>query len=147
MTDDDALLATLGDDPGLVVEVAVGHEGWRHGEITLVVDGGDVVNVRQRRSGREREWQGRLEPERLHTLGNRLAELGREPTAPRAGAVDPDDDPVRLIVRRDGAKLRESQLRHSQRFRDPSLDGVLTAWQQAVEDVTAGELPYGADGA
>jgi hypothetical protein len=98
MTDDDASLSTLGDDPGLVVEVAVGHEGWRHGEITLVVDGGDVVSVRQRRSGRKREWQGRLDSEQLHALGDRLAELGREPVAPRAEAIDPDDDPIRLIV-------------------------------------------------
>ena len=144
---DDAILSTLGDDPGLVVEVAVGHEGWRHGEITLVVDGGHVVNVRQRRSGREREWQGRLGPEQLHALGDRLAQLGREPTAARAEAIDPDDDPVRLVVRRDGETVRETQLRHSQRFRDPPLDGVLRAWREAVEDVTAGELPYGADDA
>ena len=144
---DDAILSTLGDDPGLVVEVAVGHEGWRHGEITLVVDGGDVVNVRQRRSGREREWQGRLDAEQLQALGDRLAELSRDPPAVHAEAIDPDDDPVRLVVRRNGATVRESQLRHSQRFRDPPLDGVLRAWQEAVEDVTAGELPYGADDA
>lgn len=145
MADEDTILSRLGDDPGVVVEVAVGHEGWRHGEITLVVDGAAVVNVRQRRSGREREWQGRLGPDQLHELGDRLAELNRDPIAARAGATDPDDDPVRLIVRRDGATVRESQLRHSQRFRDPPLDDVLRAWQQAVADVTAGELPYGAD--
>ncbi len=60
--------------------------------------------------------------------------------------MDPDDDPVRLTVRRDGATVHEASLRHSQRFEDADLDRVLAQWEQVVGEVTAGELPYGAAG-
>jgi hypothetical protein len=143
MAADGDLLSTLGDDPNLVVEVAVGHEGWRHGEITLALGGGADVNVRRRRSGEEREWRASLGPDRTRALGERLADLGRAGIAPNAETVDPDDEPVRLTVRRDGATVYEAFLRHSQRFESPDLDGVLAQWEQVVGEVSDGELPYG----
>lgn len=139
------LLSMLGEDPGLVVELAVGHEGWRYGEITLELGAEDVANVRRRRSGHEREWEGRLEHDRVRALGRGLSDLELERIAAQRDSTEPDDDPVRLTVRREGAVVQETVLRHSHRFDDPRLDAVLDQWQRAVEDVTAGELPYGAE--
>ena len=139
------LLSAFGDDPSLAVEVAVGHEGWRYGEIMLAVGAKAVVDVRQMRSGEEREWQAPVEPDRVRALGRRLAELGLDTLAPPSVVRDPDDDPVRVTVRRHGAAVQETRFRYSQRFDDPRLDAVLDEWQQVVEDVTAGQLPYGAD--
>jgi hypothetical protein len=143
MAGDGDLLSTLGDDPSLVVEVAVGHEGWRYGEITLELGGGAEANVRRRRSGEEREWHAALGPDQVRALGRRLADLSVDDIAPKAGSVDPDDEPVRLTVRRDGTTAHQVFLRHSQRFEDADLDGVLAQWEQLVGDVTDGELPYG----
>ena len=103
------------------------------------------ADVRQRRSGEEREWHGPVEPERVRALGRRLSELGLDEAPGPRDTVDPDDDPVRLTLRRDGAAVQGALLRHSQRFDDPRLDAVLDEWQQVVEEVTAGELPYGAE--
>jgi len=137
------LLSALGDDPSIAVEVAVGHEGWRYGEITLAVGAETGALVRQRRTGEEREWRAPLEPARVRALGRRLADLDLAETAPGSGARDPDDEPVRLTFRRDGTPVEQALVRHSRRFDDPSLDAVLEEWQQTVELVTAGELPYG----
>lgn len=137
------LLSALGDDPSIAVEVAVGHDGWRYGEITLAVGAEAGVLVRQTRSGEEREWRAPLEPGRVRALGRRLADLAE--TAPTSGARDPDDEPVRLTLRRGGTPVERAELRHSRRFDDPCLDAVLDEWQQTVEVVTDGALPYGLD--
>jgi hypothetical protein len=92
-------------------------------------------------------WRASLGPDRTRALGERLADLGRAGIAPNAETVDPDDEPVRLTVRRDGATVYEAFLRHSQRFESPDLDGVLAQWEQVVGEVSDGELPYGPENA
>jgi hypothetical protein len=121
----------LSDAP-VVVEIAVGREHFRTGVVTLAVRSDGAMECVQERAGRRRAWSGRLAPERvamLHPIG----------LAPHVGDRDPDDDPVQITTA--AGVVRE--MRYSDRFTDPQLDELLRAWQQIVEELTDGALPYG----
>ena len=129
-------------DPSSALEVAVGREHFRNGEVALTVHGSGEIDVVQLRSGAERDWHARLEAERLQALADELAELDLAELRPRAGGRDPDDDPVRLALR-EGGEVHEAHLWHADRFADDRLDRLLTRWQALTEEVTGGALPYG----
>ena len=130
-------------DPGSALEVAVGREHFRNGEVALTVHGSGDVDVVQLRSGAERDWHGRIEAERVQALADELAELDLAALRPREGGRDPDDDPVRLALRAGGEPVHEAHLWHADRFADARLDRLLSHWQALTEEVTGGALPYG----
>jgi hypothetical protein len=130
-------------DPGSTLEVAVGREHFRNGEVALTVHGSGEVDVVQLRSGAERDWHARLAGDRLRALAQALAEVDVAGLRPRAGSRDPDDDPVRVAVRDAGEPVHEAQLWHADRYADAGLDRLLTHWQALTEEVTGGALPYG----
>ncbi len=129
-------------DPSSALEVSVGHEHFRNGEVTLSVDGTGAMRVVQLRSGTEREWEGRLAAERVAALSDELAALDLRTVSARGGGRDPDDDPVRLVLR-SGGEAHEAQLWHADRFEDERLDRLLERWQALTEEITEGALPYG----
>ena len=129
-------------DPSSALEVAVGREHFRNGEVALTVHGSGAVDVVQLRSGAERDWHGRLADDRLRALAAELAELDVGGLRPREGGRDPDDDPVRLALRQ-GGQVHEAHLWLADRFADDRLDRLLTRWQALTEEVTDGALPYG----
>jgi rhodanese-related sulfurtransferase len=130
-------------DPSSALEVTVGREHFRNGEVTLVVDGTGAMRVLQLRSGAEREWEGRLGAERVAELSEELGELDLRSVSARAGGRDPDDDPVRLVLRSGADAAHEAQLWHADRFEDQRLDRLLRRWQELTEEITDGALPYG----
>jgi|SRR5215207_5229910 len=129
-------------DPSSALEVAVGREHFRTGEVALTVHGSGEVDVVQLRSGAERDWHARLEAARVQALADELAELDLAELRPRPGGRDPDDDPVRLALR-EGGEVHEAHLWLADRFADDRLDRLLTRWQALTEEVTDGALPYG----
>ena len=131
------------EDPTSAVEVAVGREHFRSGEVALTVHGSGEVDVVQLRSGAERDWHARLAHDRLRALAAELAELDIAGLRPRDGGRDPDDDPVRVALTAAGEPVHEAQLWHADRFADARLDRLLTRWQALTEEVTGGALPYG----
>src|SRR4051795_4413849 len=134
------LLRQLGEHRDVTVEISTGTEHYLHGEVTLSVRGDGSVEVLNRRSGREQRFSGRLDSADVDELGAALAELE---LPGRAGATEPDDGPVKVAVRRDGQTLSQGEAWHSHRYDDPRLDDVLRRYQDVVEDVTQGRLPYG----
>ena len=86
-------------DPGSELEVAVGREHFRNGQVALTVHGSGEVDVVQLRSGAERDWHATLADDRLRALAEELAELDVAALRPHAGGRDPDDDPVRVALR------------------------------------------------
>src|SRR5919199_2666920 len=137
------VIRELADDPQLAVEIAIGIEGWREGRIALTVRGDGDVAVRQRRSGEERDYSGRLDRERLRRLADELADDDLTELAPAAGNVLPDDAPVTIRVIRDGTVLHEAHLRHSDRWKDKRVDRLVRRYDALVKEVTDGALPYG----
>ena len=131
------------EDRTSALEVAVGREHFRNGEVALTIRGSGEVDVVQLRSGAERDWHARLADDRLRALADELAALDLAALRPREGSRDPDDDPVRLALRADDEPLHEVQLWHADRFADDRLDRLLTRWQTLTEEVTGGALPYG----
>ena len=131
------------EDRTSALEVAVGREHFRNGEVALTIHGSGEVDVVQLRSGAERDWHARLADDRLRALTDELGELDLAALRPREGGRDPDDDPVRLALRADDESLHEVQLWHADRFADDRLDRLLTRWQTLTEEVTGGALPYG----
>jgi len=121
-----------------LLEVVVGREHFRNGEVALTVHGSGAVDVVQLRSGAERDWHAELGRDRLRALEEELAQLDVAALRPRSDSRDPDDDPVRVTVR-----AHEARLWHADRYADPGLDRLLTHWQALTEEVTGGELPYG----
>jgi hypothetical protein len=130
-------------DPSSALELSVGQEHFRNGEVTLVVDGTGAMRVVQLRSGAEREWEGRLPAERVAALSDELAALDLRTVSARGGGRDPDDDPVRLVLRSGAGEAHETRLWHADRFEDERLDRLLQRWQALTEEITGGALPYG----
>lgn len=145
MPEQDSVVRGLADDPELQIEIRVGIEFWRNGEITLRVRGDGGVEVLQRRSGKERRFDARLDGPRVRALGEELAGEGLTAFAPQPGDREPDDMPVMLRVARNGDVLHEAVLSYGDRYDDPRLDSVLRRYEALVEEVTEGELPYGKD--
>jgi hypothetical protein len=131
------------EDPASALEVAVGREQFRNGEVALTVHGSGEVDVVQLRSGAERDWHAQLADDRLRALADELAELDVAGLRSSGTDRDPDDDPVRLALRAAGEPVHEAQLWHADRFADDRLDRLLTRWQALTEEVTDGALPYG----
>lgn len=130
-------------DPSSAVEVSVGQEHFRNGEVTLVVEGSGAMRVVQLRSGAAREWEAQLPDDRVAALSEELAELDLRTVASPGGDRDPDDDPVHLVLRSGDAAAHEAQLWHADRFDDERLDRLLQRWQELTEEITDGALPYG----
>jgi hypothetical protein len=131
------------EDPASALEVAVGREHFRNGEVALTVRGSGEVDVVQLRSGAERDWHARLGEERLRALADELADLDVAALRPHGSDRDPDDDPVRVVLTAAGAPVAQARLWHADRFADDRLDRLLTRWQALTEEVTGGALPYG----
>src|SRR3954454_16624823 len=105
---------------GQPLVISVGQEHFRAGEIALAISPDGALDVRQRRSGRVREWHKRVDPSEVAGLdGFDIATL-----QPRGTDREPDDDPVVI-----SAGGREVALRHGDRFGDPRLDELLERWQ------------------
>ena len=115
-----------GDQPPLL-EITVGTEGFRFGEVAVAVRPEGEIEVRQRRSGVEREWHGRADDDGAVDLAALTA---------AGGPREPDDEPVH--VRAGGGAV---ELRWSDRFRDPAVDALLDRWAALATAVTGGELP------
>jgi hypothetical protein len=130
-------------DPSSALELSVGQEDFRNGEVTLLVEGSGAMRVVQRRAGAAREWEGRLPEARVAALSDELAELDLRTVAPPGAGRDPDDAPVHLVLRSGGAAAHEARLWHADRFGDARLDHLLRRWQELTEELTHGALPYG----
>ena len=130
-------------DPSSALEVSVGQQHFRNGEVTLVIDGSGAMRVVQLRSGAEREWEGRLPAARVAALAEELAALDLRSVSSPGRGRDPDDDPVHLVLRAPGADPHEARLWHADRYEDARLDRLLRRWQALTEEITGGALPYG----
>jgi hypothetical protein len=139
-----ALLDDLAGHAEVTVTIGAGEEHGEHGATSLEVGGDGRTVVYSRAHGKERTFEGRLDPDRVAELGHELARLGLTSLRPRPGDRQPGDAPVWVEVKRAGETLHEQALWHGDRHVDPGLDGVLVRYQQIVEEVTNGELPFGA---
>ena len=115
-----------GEQPPLL-EIAVGTEGFRLGELTVAVRPGGAVSVVQRRPGETRAWSTRADDDGFVDLATLTS--GR-------GDGAPDDEPV--VVRAGG---RTVQLHWSDRFSSPAVDALLRRWEHLATTATLGELP------
>jgi hypothetical protein len=130
----------LADHPELTVEVTTGIEGWRTGQIVLAVGGGGGVAVRNRRSGEESDFDGRLDRAEVDALG---ADLDGLELRGRGGGTEPDDSPVIVTLRRDGEVVASAEAWNSHRYDDSRLQAALRRVEAIVSDVTGGRLPFG----
>jgi len=137
------VLRGLPDDPDLSVAITTGTEHFRNGAITLTVRGDGAVSVEQRRSGEEREYQGRLDAERMRRLADELAEDEIGELADSGGDRGPDDFPVTIRIERGGELLHAASIRESDRWKDERLNRVVRRYDALVGELTDGALPYG----
>jgi hypothetical protein len=137
------VLRRLPDDPDLSVAITTGTEHFRNGAITLTVRGDGAVSVLQRRSGDEREYRGRLDAERMRRLADELAADDLGELEDSGGDVIPDDHGVTIRIERAGELLHTAWIRESDRWKDERLNRVVRRYDALVEELTAGELPYG----
>ncbi len=130
----------LSDHPELTVEITTGNEGWHTGRIVLAVGGDGSVEVRNRRSGEERSFSGRLERPEVDALGGELSGLD---LPGRVDETEPDETPVFVALRQSGELVGSAEAWNARRYEDPRLDGVLRRSEAIVSDVTGGRLPFG----
>jgi hypothetical protein len=130
----------LSDHPELTVEVTTGIEGWHTGRIELAVGGDGGVEVRNVRSGQERQFDGRLERAEVDGLGSDLDGLELRG---RGGEIEPDETPVIVALRQQGELVGTAEAWNSHRYDDPRLDAALRRVEAITKDVTGGRLPFG----
>jgi hypothetical protein len=135
-------LRRLPDDPDLSVEITTGTEHWYHGAITLTVRGDGTVTVRQRRSGEQRDYRARLDPERLRRLADELVANELVELEDSGGDVIPDDHGVTIRIERAGELLHTAWIRESDRSKDERLDRVVRLYDALVAELTDRELPW-----
>jgi hypothetical protein len=143
MSANESVIRNLADDPHLAVEITIGVEGWRAGEIALTVRGDGSVAIRQRRAGKERDYGRRLAPDRVRRLGEELADDELTELTDSGGSRMPDDVPITIRILRDGDVLHEATVRHSDRWKDERIDRVVRRYDALVSEITDGALPYG----
>jgi hypothetical protein len=137
------VLRGLPDDPDLSVEITTGTEHFHNGAITLTVRGDGAVSVRQRRSGEEREYRGRLDAERMRSLADELAADALGELTDSGGDRIPDDFPVAIRIERGGELLHATSIRASDRWKDERLNRVVRLYDALVAELTDDTLPYG----
>lgn len=140
------LLRNLADHPDLAVEITMGTEHWRNGEIELQVRGDGEVTIHQHRAGGQRDYGGRIEADRVRRLGEELAADDLGDLRDSGGDRKPDDVPVRIRLARDGETLHDATVRHSDRWRDERLNRVIRRYEELVKELTDGALPHGRAG-
>lgn len=139
----DADIRRLADEPDVSVEISTGTEHWEVGEITLVVAGSGAVEVIHRRAGRERRYTGSLSHDEVADFSRRLAENGFLELAPTRTDYVPDEATVTLALRRGGEDLHRAFLPEGERHDRDELDRLIRDYEQLVERVTGGALPWG----
>jgi hypothetical protein len=139
----DADIRRLAEDPDLSVEISTGTEHWEVGQITLVVAGTGDVEVIHRQAGAEHRYTGNLSGEELADFGRRLADEGFLELAPTRTEYVPDETTVTLALRRGGEDLHRAHLPEGERHDRDELDRLIRDYEQLVERVTDGALPWG----
>jgi hypothetical protein len=139
----DADIRRLPDDPDLSVEISTGTEHWQVGEITLVVAGSGDVEVIHRQAGRETRYAGSLDHDELAHFSRGLADNGFLELAPSRTEYVPDESTVTLALRRGGDDLHRAFLPEGERHDRDGLDRLIRDYEQLVERVTGGALPWG----
>src|SRR3954447_4612612 len=140
---EDVDISRLADEPDVSVEISTGTEHWQVGEITLVVDGAGRAEVIHRQAGTENRYTGSLSPEEVAGFGRRLAGNGFLELAPGRTDYEPDESTVTLALRRNGDDVHRAFLPEGERYDREQLDGILRDYEQLVERVTDGDLPWG----
>lgn len=125
------------------VELTTGTEHFEAGEIALRVHRDGSVEVHQRRAGEHRQYAGSLDPDELAGFAQVMREVGIETlTSPRSTWVM-GEDTLRIEVR-DGATLvHRVEIPGDERYDDERIGRVTKAYDQIVERLTEGNLPYG----
>jgi hypothetical protein len=139
----DADIRRLADDPDLSVEISTGTEHWQVGEITLVVAGSGDVEVIHRQAGTETRYTGSLDHDELEHFSRGLADNGFLELAPTRTEYVPDESTVTLALRRGGEDLHRAFLPEGERHDRDELDRLIRDYEQLVERVTGGALPWG----
>ena len=137
------VLRGLPEDPDLSVAITTGTEHFHNGAITLTVRGDGTASVLQRRSGEVREFDGRLDAERMRRLADELAADEIAELRDSGGDVVPDDFGVTIRIERAGELLHEAWIRESDRWKDERLNRVVRRYDALVEELTDRALPYG----
>ena len=139
----DTDIRRLADDPDLSVEISTGTEHWQVGEITLIVAGSGDVEVIHRQAGAENRYTGSLSHDELADFSRRLSDDGFLELAPTRTEYVPDEATVTLALRRGGEDLHRAFLPEGERHDRDELDRLIRDYEQLVERVTGGALPWG----
>jgi hypothetical protein len=125
------------------VELATGTEHYDAGEIVLRVHRDGAVEVDHRRAGDHRRYTGSLDGDELARFADLMGDVGIDTlTSPRTTWAM-GEDTLRIAVRDGDRLVHSADIPAGERYDDERVGRVTKAYDQIVEDVTEGNLPYG----
>jgi len=134
------LFADLSD---WAVELATGTEHFEAGEIVLCVQRDGSVEVDHRRAGEHRRYTGSLDTDERARFTQLMREVGIDTlTSPRTTWAM-GEDTLRIEVRDGNRLVHSAEIPAGERYDDERVGRVTKAYDQIVERLTEGNLPYG----
>ncbi|MBE2317529.1 hypothetical protein DVA67_016215 [Solirubrobacter sp. CPCC 204708] len=125
------------------VELTTGTEHFEAGEIALRVRHGGSVEVDHRRAGDHRRYTGLLDADELARFAEAMRETGIDTLVSTRTEWATGEDTLRVEVRDGDAPVHRAEIPAGERFDDERVGRVLRAYDEVVERVTEGRLPYG----
>lgn len=134
------LFADLSD---WTIELATGTEHFEAGEIVLRVHRDGSVEVDHRRAGEHRRYTGSLDTEERARFTQLMSEVGIDTlTSPRTTWAM-GEDTLRIEVRDGDRRVHSAEIPAGERYDDERVGRVTKEYDQIVERLTEGNLPYG----
>jgi hypothetical protein len=125
------------------VELTTGTEHFEAGEIALRVHRGGSVGVDHRRAGEHRRYDGSLNADELAGFAQVMREVGIETLASPRTTWAMGEDTLRIEVRDGDTLVHRAEIPADERYDDERVGRVTKAYDQIVERLTEGNLPYG----
>lgn len=133
----------IDDHSDWTVELTTGTEHFEAGEIALRVHRGGAVEVDHRRAGEHRGYAGSLDRDQLAGFAQMMREVGIDTLTSARTTWAIGEDTLRIEVRDGDRLVHRAEIPADDRHDDERVGRVAKAYDQIVERLTAGNLPYG----
>ena len=125
------------------VELTTGTEHFEAGEIVLCVHRDGSVEVDHRRAGEHRRYTGSLDTEERAGFAQLMSEVEIDTLASPRTTWAMGEDTLRIAVRDVDRLVHSAEIPAGERYDDERVGRVMKAYDEIVERLTEGNLPYG----